>query len=115
MSNSGILNEGYEGISEIPEGPHPCCPKIGDEDEENYDDLEDPPHMASEKKSRIEEGKRRLDLSCKLSLVLGLTDASKERYQSIFDSRVDRYLNFCPGCIKNWHKYRLKFLKQLSE
>ncbi|RYO82831.1 hypothetical protein DL762_006427 [Monosporascus cannonballus] len=111
-----ILEKTYEELRSIPPECHMCCPKISDEDEEDYDDLEAPSELSNaEKEQRVADGKKRLDLLYDCSLILGLPAGSAPTLSDEFYKRSNAFLRACAGCVRNWHKGRRPFLKRLSE
>ena len=111
-----ILEKTYEELRDIPLECHMCCPKVSDDDEEDYDDLENPGDISIEDKTkRVEEGKKRLDLLYDCSLILGLPAGSAPVLSNEFSKRSNAFLRACAGCVRNWHKGRRPFLKRLSE
>ncbi|KAK7743638.1 DEAD-box type RNA helicase [Diatrype stigma] len=93
-----------------------CCPKISDDDEEDYDDLEEPGEIGvAEKEKRIADGKKRLELLYDCSLIIGLPAGSAPVLSDEFARRSNAFLRACSACVRNWHKGRRPFLKRLSE
>lgn len=109
-----ILDAGFKKLREIPPSTHLFCPKISEDDDELY---EEPDAVSSlsreEKERRIEEGQARLDSMYNCSLVLGLDRADAGPHRPEFEERCDAFLKTCPGCVRNWHKGRSAFIKDI--
>ncbi len=111
-----ILEKTYEELRNIPPECHMCCPKVSDDDEEDYDDLEGPGKIGiAVKQDRVTNGKKRLDLLYDCSLILGLPADSAPVLSNEFSNRSNAFLRACASCVRNWHKGRRPFLKRLSE
>ncbi|KAI1309693.1 SEN1 N terminal-domain-containing protein [Xylaria venustula] len=111
-----VLDAGFARLREIPPDLHLFCPRVSPDDDELYEE----PDAAStispnEKAQRIEAGQDRLDLMCNCSLVLGLSVEAAGPHRSEFDSRCEAFLTTCASCVRNWHKARAAFLKDITQ
>ena len=111
-----ILEKTYEELRAIPTEHHMCCPKISEDDDEDYDDLESPGEISVEvKEQRIVDGNKRLYLLYDCSLILGLPPGSTPILSDEFSKRSNAFLKACASCVRNWHRGRRPFLKRMSE
>lgn len=111
-----LLEKTYEELRDIPLECHMCCPKVSDDDDEDYDDLEEPGEIGiAEKEKRVADGKKRMELLYEGSLILGLPAGSAPVLGDEFNNRSSAFLKACSTCVRNWHKGRRPFLKRLSE
>ena len=76
-----VLAKWFEELQNLPKECHLLCPKTDEEDFEDYKTLDDPESKISveEKKQRIEDGNRRIEITYWNSLIFGFdkTDAGK--------------------------------------
>lgn len=111
-----ILEKTYEELRSIPTERHMCCPKISEDDDEDYDDLESPGEISvAVKEQRIADGNKRLYLLYDCSLILGLPAGSAPILSDEFSKRSNAFLKACASCVRNWHRGRRPFLKRMSE
>ncbi|KAJ8121756.1 hypothetical protein ONZ43_g1874 [Nemania bipapillata] len=95
-----VLDSGFAKLRDVPPSLHLFCPRISPDDDEIY---EDPDAVSSitpdEKEQRIEEG---------------LSREAAGPHRPDFDSRCDAFLKTCASCVRNWHKGRGAFLKDIT-
>ncbi|KAH7037379.1 SEN1 N terminal-domain-containing protein [Microdochium trichocladiopsis] len=116
MEALDIIQKAFEELRAIPPEYHLCCPKVSDEDDEDYDDLESPGDVGVEKKrQRIQDGRDRQDTLYNCALILGLQQESQGAFLTEFSERAGAVLGNCSNCIRNWHRGRKPFLKRLSQ
>ncbi|KAI0458069.1 SEN1 N terminal-domain-containing protein [Xylaria acuta] len=110
-----VLDVGFAKLRDIPPNVHLFCPRVSVDDDEIY---EDPDAVSSispdERQQRIEDGQARLDLMYNCSLILGLSREAAGPHRPDFDSRCDAFLTTCASCVRNWHKGRAGFLKDIT-
>ncbi|KAI1163608.1 SEN1 N terminal-domain-containing protein [Nemania serpens] len=110
-----VLDAGFAKLRDVPPNLHLFCPRISADDDEIY---EDPDAISSisadEKQQRIEDGQARLDLMYNCSLILGLSREAAGPHRPDFDARCDAFLTTCASCVRNWHKGRVAFLKDIT-
>ncbi|GAP87173.1 putative helicase sen1 [Rosellinia necatrix] len=110
-----VLDVGFAKLRDVPPDFHLFCPRISADDDEIY---EDPDAVSSishdEKQQRIEDGQARLDLMYNCSLILGLSREAAGPHRPDFDSRCDAFLTTCASCVRNWHKGRAAFIKDIT-
>ncbi|KAI1277270.1 SEN1 N terminal-domain-containing protein [Xylaria sp. FL0933] len=110
-----VLDAGFAKLREIPPDLHLFCPRISVDDDEIYEDPDAVSNISpSEKQQRIEAGQERLDLMYNCSLILGLSREAAGPHRPDFDSRCDAFLTTCASCVRNWHKGRAAFLKDIT-
>lgn len=116
-------NRLYEGVTEsyqewinIPEEHHLLCPKTTNDDD--FDDyVSDEPSTDTtpeEKEKRIQEGRRRVELTYDLSLLLGITEEQSSGWKEQWIERTESFLTKCDGCVLRWHMHRKKFFEKLQ-
>jgi len=99
----------YRELEAIPEGLHLFCPKVDDDDDADYDDLNVSPGdgiSVEEKKERIQRGKDRLDLASWASLVLGIEKEQASNWLTGYIDRTESFLTKCDACVRGWHMGR---------
>ncbi|KAI0201745.1 SEN1 N terminal-domain-containing protein [Astrocystis sublimbata] len=110
-----LLDEGFDKLRATAPDLHLFCPRVSVDDDELY---EDPDAFSSispeEKQQRIEDGQARLDLMYSCSLILGLSRDNAGPHRPEFDSRCDAFLTSCASCVRNWHKGRAEFIKDIT-
>ncbi|KAI0535986.1 SEN1 N terminal-domain-containing protein [Xylaria digitata] len=110
-----VLDEGFAKLREISPDLHLFCPRISGDDDEVYEDPDAVTNISpEEKQQRIENGQARLDLMYSCSLILGLSREAAGPHRPDFDSRCDAFLTTCASCVRNWHKSRAAFLKDIT-
>ncbi|KAI1140738.1 SEN1 N terminal-domain-containing protein [Hypoxylon sp. FL0543] len=115
MSVHTILEGAFNKLRDFPEENHLCCPRISEDDSEIYDDPDAPSKLsAAEKEQRIQEGKERLHQTYVCSLILGIEEESAGDLGHEFGRRVNAFLKSCATCVRNWHKGRKPFLKEIA-
>ncbi|KAH7019944.1 SEN1 N terminal-domain-containing protein [Ilyonectria destructans] len=111
------LAKWYEELQKIPTEYHLLCPRTGDDDEENYKNLDDPDSKISleEKKKRIEQGKERIEVTYWNSLIFGFDKKVAGKWLEDFTTRLEEGLKFCSDCVLNWHMKRKANLQKFAE
>ncbi|KAI1181291.1 SEN1 N terminal-domain-containing protein [Nemania sp. FL0916] len=110
-----VLDDGFARLRDVPAGVHLFCPRISVDDDELYEDPEAVTTISlDEKQRRIDDGQTRLDLMYSCSLILGLSRDAAGAHRPEFDRRCDAYLTTCASCVRNWHKGRAGFLKDIT-
>jgi senataxin len=111
------LAEKFAEFQQIPKGCHLLCAKVSEDDEEDY---RRPSNIGSslsvdERKKRIEDGDRRIELTFWNSLVFGFDKKDAGKWAEEFRSHLDLALKHCSDCVLNWHMKRVKCLQKFSE
>ncbi|KAG9248055.1 SEN1 N terminal-domain-containing protein [Calycina marina] len=104
-------------IKSFPPGSHWLCPKRSDDDPVEYEDPDEPEEdmSAETKRETIEDGRKRYNITYKFSIVLGLDhDIAGELLAAHFN-HLDSLFEVCDKCVRNWHKGRKSYLKDLAE
>jgi senataxin len=111
------LTQRFEELQKIPAEFHLLCPKTSDEDGENYKVLDDPESAITneEKKKRIEDGKKRIEITYWNSLIFGFDKSEAGKWLDDFTKRLDDCLKYCSDCVLNWHMKRKAHLQIFSE
>lgn len=111
------LSQWYEKIQKFPKECHLLCPRVSDDDYENYKLLDDPDSTISqdEKKSRIEEGNERLKVTYWNCLIFAFDKQSQGKWGDELAERLNHILKYCPECVFNWHMKRKDVLQQFQE
>ncbi|KAI1080439.1 SEN1 N terminal-domain-containing protein [Whalleya microplaca] len=116
MAVPNLLEDAFNQLHAFPHEAHLFCPKISEDDEEIYEDLETPGTISvAEKQQRIRQGKERLDQMYLCSLILGLEEEAAGTLGPEFGVRTNNFLKSCATCVRNWHKGRKPFLKHISQ
>ncbi|WYZ39279.1 hypothetical protein EsH8_III_001193 [Colletotrichum jinshuiense] len=112
-----ILEENFRKFGQIPPDVHLLCPKIDEDDFEDYDDLESAGESitALEKKERVEQWKERLDIAYWTSLLLAYGKDKAGVWLEQWGNRMAINLHNCDKCVLNWHMHRKKYLQVFSE
>lgn len=111
-----MLMEYFHKLEEIPPELHLLCPKVNDEDVEDYEDLDEPGDIsAEEKKKRIEDAKARHEITYRLCFLMGLSEEQAGSWMETWAQRLEGFLTKCDRCIRNWHLGREPFLKLTLE
>ncbi|RWA06441.1 hypothetical protein EKO27_g8658 [Xylaria grammica] len=111
-----VLDKGFAKLRDIADDLHLFCPRISADDDEIYEDPDAVTGISpGEKQQRIEDGQARLDLMYNCSLILGLDLEAAGNHRLDFDSRCNAFLKTCAGCVRNWHKGRAAFLKDITQ
>ncbi|CAN8100170.1 unnamed protein product [Discula destructiva] len=111
------ITHAYEEWKLLDPDKHLLCPKINDEDEEDYASP-GPPVTAitlAEKAQRIQESQGRRNLTYELTLLLGITHDMSRGWIEPWTEAIERCLTKCDACILNYHMQRKAFLKKLRE
>lgn len=111
------LGRWFEELQKLSPEHHLLCAKISNEDDENYKLLNDPESKISlaEKKSRIKDGKWRLEVTYWNSLIFGFDKKDAGKWLEQFSKRLDDCLKQCSDCVLNWHMQRRAHLQKFSE
>lgn len=115
-------NRIYEGVTEsykewvtIPQEYHLLCPKLHDEDDEDYKDPGPSSAItAEEKEQRIQDSLRRVELTYDLSLLVGITEEQSSGLKEQWIDRTESFLTKCDACVRRWHMHRKKFFEKLQ-
>lgn len=106
-------------IKAYPPDAHWFCPKIDEDDDTNYNDVDtDDGDVSSKDKSlRITEGGIRQDNVYSFIRVLGLpADSAQEiGWKDWYTQRVHSALTSCDKCVRNYHLGRARLLTKLRE
>lgn len=108
---------GFEKWAKLPQDPHLFCPKINDDDEEDYDSPGPPTTQisAEEKQQRIQSAQERKELTYDLSLLLGISKEQVGEWVDDWKQRTETFFVKCDACILAYHMHRKVFLKKLRE
>jgi senataxin len=110
------IPEAFNLFTNLPVDAHLLCPKVSEEDDEDYEDLSEPGDFGVEEKlKRIQEFKKRVGIAYQASLVFGFEEDNAASELEEFRSRTNSFLTTCSHCVRTWHRNRKPFLKHLSE
>ncbi len=106
----------FARLQEIPLERHLLCPKISDEDGENYK-TDDPGSeiSADEKKKRIQDGEKRIEITYWNSLIFGFDKSDAGKWLDDFSQRLEKCLKYCSDCVLNWHMKRRTHMNKFAE
>lgn len=104
-------------IDAIPEEKHLFCPKVHDEDPEDYDDASVPGYQITieEKIQRLDDYRQRSEHAFWYCLIFGIAKEQSDTWLPEWIDRSESYLTKCEVCARNWQMRRKPFLKQLNE
>jgi senataxin len=107
----------YEKFKELPPEAHLLCPRLSNDDDEDYKVLDDPDSLISieEKKKRITEGQKRLEITYWNTLVFGFDKRDSGEWLDQFTDRLNGCLRECADCVLNWHMQRKPHLRKFAE
>jgi senataxin len=111
----------HQAYEAIPGDLHLFCPKINDDDDEEYGAPDEPGEKITveEKKLRIEEAQKRLQTASWMSLILGLNPDQSGSWKTEFIERTEEFLKKCDSCVLAWQRARKdlrnRFLKEFDE
>ncbi|KAI4602251.1 DEAD-box type RNA helicase [Pestalotiopsis sp. 9143b] len=110
------IHEAYNLFINIPLDEHLLCPKVSEEDDEDYEDLADPGDVGVEEKlKRLQAFRKRVGTVYHTSLIFGFEPENAANEIAQFTSRTNSFLTTCSHCVRNWHRTRKSFLKHLTE
>ena len=111
------LSKWFDELQRISSECHLLCPKTGPEDSENYKNLDDPDSEISveEKRRRIQDGQRRVEVTYWNSLIFGFDKSAAGKWLEEFTERLEETLQTCADCVLNWHMQRRSHLQKFSE
>lgn len=111
------LAKWFDEFQTINPESHLLCPKISDEDVENYKTLSDPHTSISieEKQKRIENGESRIEITYWNSLIFGYDKKDAGKWLDTFTDRLEHCLKLCSECVLNWHMRRRIHLDKFAE
>lgn len=119
MSNqlSDELGKWFEELQAIPPETHLLCPRIDEEDNENYRSLDDRESNLTkeQKQERIEAGDKRIDITYWNSLIFGFDKKDAGKWLESFTERLESSLQSCSECVLNWHMRRKAQMQKFSE
>ncbi|OLN96534.1 Helicase SEN1 [Colletotrichum chlorophyti] len=112
-----ILEENFRKFQKIPPDVHLLCPKVDEDDFEDYDDIESPGEAitAAEKEERVEQWKQRLDTAYWCCLLLAYGKDKAGIWLEQWGNRMAINLHNCDKCVLNWHLNRKKYLQIFAE
>ncbi|RGP62673.1 hypothetical protein FLONG3_10166 [Fusarium longipes] len=111
------LVQWYEKIQAFDNECHLLCPRVNDEDNENYKIQNDPESAISqeEKTKRIEQGRERLEVTYWNCLIFGFDQTSQGKWGAQLGERLNACLKLCADCVYNWHMNRRVLLQQFQD
>ncbi|CAI4211099.1 unnamed protein product [Parascedosporium putredinis] len=109
-----VVSEWFTKFRAIPADVHILCPKISDDDVEDYAAPSDTDE-GEKRKKRVEEGEERIATVYWTSLLLAMPKAKTEQCMEEFGNRLSGALRKCDKCVMNWHMKRKAFLSKFQE
>lgn len=111
------LTEAYEKWKHLDQTKHLLCPKVNNEDEEDYASTGPPLTNISvaEREKRIQDAQERLELTYELSLLMGISSEMSVGWLEPWKKDIEKFLSTCDCCILKYHMHRKAFLKKLRE
>ncbi|CAK7209317.1 DEAD-box type RNA helicase [Sporothrix curviconia] len=101
----------HQELERVPPDAHLFCPRTSDDDQDDYDDpaAGGASLTADEKaarQARIDDGRRRLQLTAWASLILGIDREQADRWLGDWVQRTESFLVKCDACVRAWHMER---------
>ncbi|KAG6201708.1 hypothetical protein E4U35_005641 [Claviceps purpurea] len=111
------LAKWYDELQKLPPDCHLLCPKIDSDDFENYKAIDDAETTisAEEKRQRIEQSHRRIEITYWNSLIFGFDKSAAGKWLEEFKERLEETLRTCSDCVLNWHMRRPVYLQKFAE
>lgn len=111
------ITAAYEKWKHLDQTKHLLCPKVDEEDEEDYTSTGPPLTNISvaEREKRIRDAQERQDLTYQLSLLMGIASEMSVGWIEPWKKGIEASLTRCDSCILNYHMHRKAFLKKLRE
>jgi senataxin len=111
------LNKWFGELQKLPAEVHLLCPRVRDDDLENYKLLNDDKSniTVEEKKSRISDGMQRIEITYWNTLIFGYDKREAGKWLEDFTTRLEHCLKNCPDCVFNWHMKRKIHLQKFNE
>ncbi|KOS18097.1 Helicase SEN1 [Escovopsis weberi] len=112
-----VLVEWFDRYQGLHVDHHLLCPRISDDDDENYKSLDDPESAITvdEKKARIQNADERIKITYWNSLIFGFDKEHAGKWLNDYTGRLEKCLRGCPDCVLNWHMKRAQYMRQFSE
>jgi len=107
----------FSEIKSFPSGSHWFCPRRNDDDLIDYDEPDEPEEdmSAATKHEMIQDGKKRHAIAYKFSIILGLDPEISRELRDAHFGHLDKLFTSCDKCVRNWHRGRKSYLKDLAE
>ncbi|CAK7202909.1 DEAD-box type RNA helicase [Sporothrix eucalyptigena] len=114
----------HQELERIPPEVHLFCPRTSDDDQDDYDDptaggASLSPDEKAVRQARLDDGRRRLQLTSWASLILGINRNQADRWLDDWIRRTESFLVKCDGCVRAWHMERKalkdRLLKEFDE
>lgn len=111
-----LIIENYHRFEEVPDEAHVLCPKVNNQDANAYEAPDEPGDdiTVEEKAQRIRDGQERFEITCNLSLMLGLNADQVRSWLEAWKTRLEACLRLCDKCVRKWHSDRESFLRRVS-
>ncbi|KAF4433115.1 hypothetical protein F53441_13785 [Fusarium austroafricanum] len=111
------LSQWYEKIQKFDDECHLLCPRINEQDNENYKTLDDSDSALKreDKDIRIQQGTERLEVTYWNCLIFGFDQSSQGKWGEQLSERLNGCLKHCADCVYNWHMKRRALLQQFQE
>jgi senataxin len=111
-----LVSKLHDELEQIPPDAHWFCPKVGADDDEDYSTADAHPDgiSAEEKARRLEDYAKRRHCTFGFSLILGFNEEKTKEWKAQYALRLSQQFETCHLCIRNWHKGRAAFLKQMT-
>ena len=107
----------FSEIKSFPSGSHWFCPRRNYDDLIDYDEPDEPEEdmSAATKHEMIQDGKKRHAIAYKFSIILGLDPEISRELRDAHFGHLDKLFTSCDKCVRNWHRGRKSYLKDLAE
>ncbi len=112
-----VIEDWYTKFDSISPDLHILCPKVDDDDEEDYTKLEDGFSSLTrfDKEKRIQDGVERRRTTLWNSILFALEASHSKAKLDAYSQRLEHALSSCDKCIMNWHMGQNPFLQEVQE
>ncbi|KAK0733658.1 RNA helicase-like protein [Lasiosphaeria miniovina] len=114
--NQAIIDM-HNKFANFPPNAHLFCPKIHEDDDTNYDELDLPDEngtTAKQKHERIKDAESRHVIAYHLSCLMGISPEDAGVWLGEWVEAVEKCLTTCDACVRKWHKSRERFMKAME-
>jgi senataxin len=112
-----VIDSWYAKFEAFPADLHMLCPKVDDDDQEDYTKLDDgfSSMTRSDKERRIQDGIERRRTTLWNSILFALEASRTQEKLEAYSLRLEHALTSCDKCIMNWHMGQTPFLREVQE
>lgn len=111
-----LLEYWYKKFRDVPEEAHLLCPKVDEDDEEDYDEPNQPgvDITAEQKQQRIRDGEERVRITYWTGLLMAYGKDKAGVWLQSWADRMSTFVHNCDKCVTNWHMNRKKYMQEFA-